>query len=177
MAEMMSPGRMPARNEGVPSYGRDDVDLVALLLDDHADAVVVAALVFAHLGIGLGIVEVGVRIEHAQHAGNRAVVDGGVGLVAGDGLGVVLLHQRVHVGEGLQAVADLALVLRGLRAHLALHNAAHDRADGEEKNEAEKCPAGAGSHMREEPPDGRCGRRLEGRLAGRSWAKVYHWVI
>ena len=95
-----------------------------------------------------------VRVEHPQHAGDGAVVDGGVGLVAGDGLGVVLLHQRVDVGEGLQAVAELALVLRRLRADPALQHAAHDGADGEEENHGEKCAAGAGSHRRTEPPDG-----------------------
>ena len=162
MAEITSPGRMPARKDGRVLVGRNDVDLVALLLDDHADAVVVAALVFAHLGVGLGIVEVGVRVEHAQHAGDGAVVDGGVGLVAVDGLGVVLLHQGVDVGKGLEAVADLALVLRGLRPDLALHHAAHNGADGEEDEEGEKCPAGAGSHRRKEPPDSRCARRLGG---------------
>ena len=83
-----------------------------------------------------------------------------------DGLGVVLLHQRVHVGEGLQAVADLALVLRRLRPDLALHHAAHNGADGEEENEGEKCPAGAGSHMREEPPDSNCDWRREGASQG-----------
>ena len=91
--------------------GRDHEDLVVLLLDDHADAVIVAALVFAQAGVGLGIVEMRVRIEHLQHAGDGAVVDGVIGLVAGDGLGVVLLHQRIDVGKGLQAVAELALVL------------------------------------------------------------------
>ena len=67
-------------------------------------------LLFAHAGVGLGIVKIGVRIEHPQHAGNGPVVDGDVGLVAVDGLGVVLLHQRVDVGERLQAVAQLAFV-------------------------------------------------------------------
>ncbi len=103
-----------------------------------------------------------VRVEHPQHAGNGAVVDGGVGLVARDGLGVVLLHQRVDVGEGLQAVAKLALVLRRLGAHPALQERAGNGADGEKDDEAEKCAAGAGSHRRKEPPDCNCTRRLRG---------------
>ena len=131
-----------------------------------------AALVFAHLGVGLGIVEVGVRIEHAQHAGNGAVVDGGVGLVALDGLGVVLLDHRVDVGERLQAVANLALILRGLGSHLALQKRAGNRADGKKDDEAEKCPAGAGSHSAE----GTSGVQLQQApprdLAGQTWAKV-----
>ena len=101
------------------------------------------------------------RVEHAQHAGNRPVVDGGVGLVAVDRLGVVLLHQRVDVGEGLEAVAQLAFVGRGLGPHLALQHAAHDGADGKEENHGEQGAAGAGSHRREEPPDCGAGRTRE----------------
>ena len=150
---------------------RDDVDLVVLLLDHHADAVVVAALIFAHLGVGLGIVEIRVRIEDAQHAGNGAVVDGRVGLVALDGLGVVLLDHRVDVGERLQAVANLAFILRRLGSHPALQKGAGDGAHGEKDDKAEKCPAGGGSHS---------GRNLRSAtaqapqrdLAGQTWAKV-----
>ncbi len=134
--------------------GRDDVDLVVLLLDHHADAVVVAALIFAQVGVGLGIVEVRVRVEHLQHAGNGAVVDGVVGLVAGDGLGVVLLDERVDVGEGLEAVAELALVLRGLRADAALQHGAGDGADGEEDDDGEEARRARGVIDRLEPPDG-----------------------
>ena len=57
--------------------------LIGLRLDAHADAVVAAMLVFAHLGEGLGIVEIGVRIEGVEHARDGAVVDGLVGLVGG----------------------------------------------------------------------------------------------
>ena len=96
--------------------------LVILLLDDHTHAVVMAALIFAQAGVGFGIVEVRVGIEHLKHAGNGAVVDGVIGLVASDGLGVVLLYQRVDIGKGLEAVTELALVLRGLRAHTAFQN-------------------------------------------------------
>ena len=137
---------------------RYHVHLVVLLLDQHAHAVVAAMLVFAHLGVGLGIVEVRVRVQHAQHAGNRPVIDGQVGLVAVDRLGVVLLHQRIHVGEGFQAVAKLAFISRRLGSHLALQNAAHNGADGKKENHGKHCAAGAGSHMQKEPPDGGCGR-------------------
>ncbi len=89
-----------------------------------------AALIFAQAGVGLGIVEVRVRVEHLQHAGDGAVVDGVIGLVAGDGLGVILLYQRVDVGKGLEAVAELALILRGLRADAALQDGAGNGADG-----------------------------------------------
>src|ERR1700740_1411414 len=46
--------------------GRDDEDLVLLLLNDHAHAVVMAALILAHLGVGLRVIEVRVGIEKAQ---------------------------------------------------------------------------------------------------------------
>ena len=81
-------------------------------------------LLLAHLGVGLGVVEVRVRVQHPQHPWNGAVVDGQIGLVAVDGLGVVLLHHRVDVGEGLQAVAELALVGRRLSPHPVLQDAA-----------------------------------------------------
>ena len=143
--------------------GRDDEDLgfavIVLLLDDHADAVVVAALIFAEAGVGLGIVEVRVRVEHLQHAGDGAVVDGVIGLVAGDGLGVVLLYERIDISKGLEAVTELALVLRGLRADAALQDGAGNGTDHEEHGDKEERATGAGSHRQTEPPDGLCGRR------------------
>ena len=141
--------------------GKDDIDFAVLRLDGHADAVIVATLLLAHPGVGLGVVEGGVRVKHAQHAGNRSVVDGGVGLVAVNRLGVVLLDQRVDVGEGLEAVAELAFVGRGLGSHLALQNAAHDGADGKKEDHCEEGAAGAGSHRREQPPD--CGAAYAGK--------------
>ncbi len=160
-----------AERRGVLVRGNDE-DLVGLLLDDHTHAVVAAALVFAHLGIGLGIVEIGVGIEHPEHARDGAVVDRGVGLVAMNGLGVVLFHQSVNVGEGLQAVANLALILGRLRANLALHDGAHSCAHGKEQNQGEKCPAGAWGHKRKVPPDSRCGR-APSKAAQRSLGSEY----
>ena len=86
------------------------------------------------------------RIEHPQHPWNGSVVDDRIRLVAVDRLGVVLLHQRVDIGEFLQVVAQLRLIDRRLGADLALQQGAYDRADAEEKNERENSPAGAGSH-------------------------------
>jgi hypothetical protein len=73
--------------------------LVRLRLDRHADAVVVAVLIFAHLGEGFGIVEVRMGVEDVKHAGNRTVIDGFVDLVAVERLGVVLLDDGIHVRE------------------------------------------------------------------------------
>jgi len=50
-------------------------------------------LVLAHLGVGFWIVEIGVGVEDVKHAGDGAIVDGLVGLVGVERLGVVLLDQ------------------------------------------------------------------------------------
>ena len=52
------------------------------------------------------------RIEHAQHARDGAVVDGFVGA---DRFGVVLLDEVVHLRKGAQAVADIAVGDGGCR--------------------------------------------------------------
>ena len=77
-------------------------------------------LFLAHLGVGLGIVKIGVRVQNPQHPGNGPVVDGQIGLFAGDGLGIVLLHLRIDAGERLEAIAQLALALRALGPHTGL---------------------------------------------------------
>ena len=76
---------------GRPGEGINHDDFIVARADGHAHAVVLAALVFAHQRVGLGIEEIGVRIERVQHAGNRAVVDG---LVRVHRLGVVVLDER-----------------------------------------------------------------------------------
>ena len=100
--------------------GRNHVNFVVLLLDDHAHAVVAAVLLLAHPGKGLGIVEVRVRVQHPQHPWDGSVVDGQVGLFTVDRLGVVLLHLRIDAGERLEAIAQLALALRALGPHTGL---------------------------------------------------------
>ncbi len=111
-------------------------------------------LILAHFGVGLGVIEIGVGVEHAQHARDSAVVDGRIGLVALDGIRVVLLDDGVYVGERLQAVAELALILGRLRADTALQHAADDGAHREEENHCKEGTPSAGSHKFEEPPDG-----------------------
>ena len=117
-----------------------------LRLDRHADAVVLAVLVFAHLGEGLWIVEVGVRIEDVEHARDGAVVDGLVGLVGGQLLRVVLLDEGVDAGEGVQAVTEGGLIRRGLGGDLLVDERTEKGAGCEEKGGGEECAAGAGSH-------------------------------
>ncbi len=75
-------------------------------LDGHANAVIFAVLVFAHLGEGLWIVEVGVWIEDVEHARDGSVVDGLVGLIGVERFGVVLFDQGVDAGEGMERVAE-----------------------------------------------------------------------
>ncbi len=87
----------------------DDDDLVVARANRHADAVILAALLFSQQGIRLGIEEVGVRIERVQHARNRAVIDG---LVRVDRLGVVVLDDLIDLSELLQAVLDIAIAVR-----------------------------------------------------------------
>ena len=77
----------------------------SLRLDRHPDAVVLAVLVFAHLRVGLRVIEAGVRIEGAQHPRDGAVVDHLAGLVAGQRIGVILRDQVVDIGEGAKIVA------------------------------------------------------------------------
>ena len=127
----------------------DDLGLAVwggLRLDGHADAVVLAVLVFAHLGEGLGIVEVGVGIEDVEHAGDGAVVDGLVGLVGVEVLGVVLLDEGVDVGEGVEGVAQGGLVGGGLGGDLLVDEGAEDGAGGEKEGDGEECATSAGSH-------------------------------
>ena len=125
----------------------DDLGLAVgggLRLDGHADAVVLAVLVFAHLGVGLGVVEVGVRVEDVQHARDGAVVDGLVGLVGVHGLGVVLLDERVDVGEGVERVAQGGLVAGGLGGDLLVDERAEDGAGGEKECGGEEVRGGCG---------------------------------
>ena len=58
-------------------------------------------LVLPHLGIGLRVVEVRVRVENMQHPRNGAVVNNLVDLVAVELVGVVVFHDGVDVGERL----------------------------------------------------------------------------
>ncbi len=101
-----SPGMNAGAISGRARERSNDDHFVVARPDGHADAVVLAALVFAQQRVGLGIEEIGVRIEHVQHARDRAVVDGLVGIHR---LGVVLLDEGVDVGELLEAVADVGV--------------------------------------------------------------------
>ena len=96
--------------EGVEDYYFGFAAGGGLWLDGHANAVVLAVLVLAHLGEGFGVVEVGVWIKDVEHAGDGTVVDGFVGLVGVEGLGVVLLDEGVDIGEGVERVAEGGLI-------------------------------------------------------------------
>ena len=129
----------------------DNDDLAALGLDEHADAVILAVLVFLHAGVGFGVVEAGVGIEGVQHLRNGAVVDGLVGHVAGERLSVVPGHDVVDSTEGLEAVAEGGFVGSGLRTDLLAENHAAERADGKENDEGEEGAASADGHAVRNP--------------------------
>src|SRR5262249_39686949 len=84
--------------------GRNYDHLVITRAHLHAHPVVLAALLFAQQGVRLGIKEIGVRIQHAQHAGDGSVVNSLLGV---DGLGVILLNHLVHLGKGAEAVVEV----------------------------------------------------------------------
>ena len=91
---------------------RDDNHLVVSRADRHSHAVVLPALIFPQQRIGLWIEEIRVRIEHVQHAGNRAVVNRFIGVYR---LGIILLDDVIDLCELLQALTDIgvAVVRRG----------------------------------------------------------------
>jgi hypothetical protein len=71
---------------------------------NHADAIILAALIFAKQGELAGIKEIRVRVKHPEHAGDGALVDGLVGV---DRLGVIGLDDGQDAGE----VADGGLIV------------------------------------------------------------------
>ena len=100
----------------------------------HADAEVVALLVFAQELVIAGIEEIGVRVERAQHARDGALVDGFIGIHL---VGEVLFDQAIDAGEGFQAGADFVAAVAdgGRRLDLGSEDAANE---GAQENEAKK---------------------------------------
>src|SRR5579864_1069247 len=90
---------------------RDDDDLIVARPDRHSHTVVLAALIFAQQRIRFRIEEIGVRIEHVQHAGNGAVVNR---FIRAYRFGIILLDDVIDLGELLQALTDIGVaVVRG----------------------------------------------------------------
>ena len=133
--------------EGREDDDVDDAGFVGLGLDGHADAVVLAVLVFAHLGEGLWVVEVGVGVEDVEHPGDSAVVDGAVDFIGVEGLGVVLLDEGVDVGELVEGVAQGGFVGGGLGGDLLVDERADEGAGGQEKGDGEESATGTGGHL------------------------------
>ena len=61
-------------------------------------------------------------------------------------LGVVLLDDRIHVGELVQRVAQRGLVGGGLGRDLLVDQRAEEGAGCQEQSDGEECAAGAGGH-------------------------------
>jgi hypothetical protein len=95
--------------------------------DDHADAVILAALVFTEKGELAGIKEVGVRVEHAEHAGDGPLVNG---LIDVHGFRIIGLNDIQNLGE----VAYCILVLVG-GVGCGLYGRAIDAAEDSRENE------------------------------------------
>ena len=69
-----------------------------------------AGLPLAHQLVGFGIEEIRMRIERAQHVGDRALKHRVVGIHV---VGEVALHRFIDLGKLLQACVDVRLGLRG----------------------------------------------------------------
>src|SRR5271167_4207270 len=125
--------------------GRNDDDFVVTRPDRHADAVILAALILAQKGVRLGIKKVRVRIEHMQHAGNGAVINGFVGVHR---LGIVLLHQAVHVGELAQAVTNVGIAAGSCsRVDLLSEDHAEESAGDKDESYKEECATRTTGHL------------------------------
>ena len=123
--------------------GNDD-DFVIARSDLHSHAVVLSTLLFPKQGVGLGIKEIGVRIEHAEHARNGTVVDG---LVGAHRFGVVLLYQVINLRECAQAVTDFAIA-RGRATADALAEKSSEKTTGKnDENYQEESTASTTDHL------------------------------
>src|ERR1019366_2125966 len=85
---------------------RHDDGLTVAALDGHAYAVILAALIFAQVFEIFGIEEVGMRVESAQHLGDRTLIDGFVGT---HGVREVLLDGRVDPRERFHTGLDVVV--------------------------------------------------------------------
>src|SRR6266850_6017661 len=139
-----------------PHEGRDHDDLIVSRSHRHAHAVVLSALLFAQQGVRLGIEKVGVRIEHAQHAGNGPVVDG---LLRVHRLGIVLLHQLVNLRKGAQAIVEVRDPrCRGAGADLLTEERPSEAAEDYDNGNVQKRAEGAARAARHREYFLCCGR-------------------
>jgi hypothetical protein len=75
-----------------------------------------------------------VGIENAEHAGDSAVVDGLIGFLANEGVGVVLLDDGVDVGEVVEAIAEGGFVRGRLGAEARAEQSAEEGAEPKKKD-------------------------------------------
>ena len=121
-------------------------NLVTLRLNQHADAIVFAVLVFPHLGVGFGVVKAGMWIEDSQHPGNGPVVNGLARFISRQWLGIVLFDQVVDVGERTQIVAQRRFIGARLRAQPLADDGAEKTTNHKKEENREQKPTCAGSH-------------------------------
>ena len=105
-------GAEPSIVSGSANVRRHDDSVILAGSHDHADAIIFAALIFAKEGELASVKEIGMRIEHAQHARDGALIDN---LVDIDGQGIVGLNNIEDLGE----VDDRSLVIVGIRGSSA----------------------------------------------------------
>src|SRR5436309_9074428 len=124
---------------------RNHNDFIIARSNRHAHAVVFAALILAQQGIRLGVKKIRMRIEHVQHAGNCAVVNGLIGI---NRLGVILLHHIVDCGELAQAVAYIRITAsRCRRGNLLPEEHPQKSANYENENNQEECATRTKDHL------------------------------
>ena len=114
--------------------GRKHHGLVLARRDGHADAVIFSFLLFAEQRVLLRIEKVRVRIEHVQHARNRAVVDG---LVYIDRIGVIALDDRKHAREAFDGILQVIRSAGGRRPHRRSVQAAQQRRNSQQQGPEE----------------------------------------
>jgi hypothetical protein len=83
----------------------DHYDFVVTRTHLHANPVILAALVLAKLRVLFGVEEIGVWIQHVQHAGDGAVING---FVRVHRVSVILFHDGVDIRERFEIVFGLA---------------------------------------------------------------------
>ncbi len=109
-----SPDLMPARNAGVSSIGRNDADDAVLDADLDAEAAELALRGDLQVLEGVGVEEIGMRVEPVHHPVDRFLDE----LVVGDGLDVIALDPAEDRGEQLEVLVrdrQLGLALRDRR--------------------------------------------------------------
>ncbi len=111
MPRISSPADNPAFAEGEPSKDLQHDHAARQQTDDGAESLALARLHLLELFKLIRIEEHRMRIERAQHPGNRALIDRGFG---GYGIGGFAFYRGVNTDDLLQLLFDLRCrIIRG----------------------------------------------------------------